>query len=114
MAYWHWLRFGPGFSRDLDDFQRRDPFNRPQWASWIDSQMRRLLQHAASQVPYYQRTWDERTKAAARAGRVEDLPLLDKLRVEAIIEWKNAELKKAYEIGLEQVKSGAASPLSSQ
>lgn len=39
---------------------------------------------------------------------------LEKLRTEAIIEWKNAELKRAYEIGLEQVKSGAASALSSQ
>jgi peptidyl-prolyl cis-trans isomerase SurA len=39
---------------------------------------------------------------------------LDKLRSEAIIEWKNAELKRAFEIGLEQVKSGAASALSSQ
>jgi len=39
---------------------------------------------------------------------------LEKLRSEAIIEWKNAELKRAYEIGLEQVKSGAAQPLASQ
>jgi peptidyl-prolyl cis-trans isomerase SurA len=39
---------------------------------------------------------------------------LQKLRSEAIIEWKNAELKRAYEIGLEQVKSGAAQALSSQ
>jgi peptidyl-prolyl cis-trans isomerase SurA len=39
---------------------------------------------------------------------------LEKLRTEAIIEWKNAELKRAYEIGLEQVKSGAAQALSSQ
>jgi phenylacetate-CoA ligase len=82
-AYWHWLRFGPGFSRYLGDFQRRDRFNRAQWASWIDVHVRRLLQHAASQVPYYQHTWDERTKAAARAGRVEELPLLDKEPVRA-------------------------------
>jgi len=39
---------------------------------------------------------------------------LEKLRSEAIIDWKNGDLKRAYQIGLEQVKSGAAQPLSSQ
>jgi peptidyl-prolyl cis-trans isomerase SurA len=39
---------------------------------------------------------------------------LEKLRTEAIIDWRNADLKKAYEIGLEQLKSGAAQPLASQ
>jgi parvulin-like peptidyl-prolyl isomerase len=39
---------------------------------------------------------------------------LEKLRTEAIIEWKNAELKTAYDTGLEQLKSGAAQPLASQ
>ena len=33
---------------------------------------------------------------------------LEKLRTEAIIEWKNPEIKKAYDLGLEQAKSGAA------
>jgi peptidyl-prolyl cis-trans isomerase SurA len=31
---------------------------------------------------------------------------LEKLRSEAIIEWKNAELKTAYELGLQQAKAG--------
>jgi parvulin-like peptidyl-prolyl isomerase len=33
---------------------------------------------------------------------------LEKLRGESIIEWKNEELKKAYDLGLSRVKGGAA------
>jgi peptidyl-prolyl cis-trans isomerase SurA len=33
---------------------------------------------------------------------------LAKLRAEAIIDWKNDDIKKAFELGLERVKSGAA------
>jgi parvulin-like peptidyl-prolyl isomerase len=36
---------------------------------------------------------------------------LEKLRTEAIIEWKNADVKKAYDQGLEQIKAGAPSPI---
>jgi hypothetical protein len=32
------------------------------------------------------------------------------LRAEAIIDWKNPELKKAYDVGLERLKSGVAQP----
>ena len=35
-----------------------------------------------------------------------------KLRSEAIIEWKNADVKKAYDVGLEQIKAGAKPPIS--
>jgi hypothetical protein len=42
--------------------------------------------------------------------RVEFEKYLEKLRAEAIIEWRNPELQKAYEVGLERIKSGAAQP----
>jgi len=37
---------------------------------------------------------------------------LDKLRSQAIIEWKNADVQKAYEKGLADIKAGAPSPIS--
>jgi peptidyl-prolyl cis-trans isomerase SurA len=40
-------------------------------------------------------------------GRVEFEKYLEKLRAEAIIEWKNPELQKAHERGLEQVRARA-------
>jgi peptidyl-prolyl cis-trans isomerase SurA len=33
---------------------------------------------------------------------------MEKLRAQAIIDWKNADLKKAYDIGVQQVKDGTA------
>ena len=42
--------------------------------------------------------------------RAEFEKYLEKLRAEAIIDWRNPELKKAYEVGLERAKSGAAQP----
>jgi hypothetical protein len=33
---------------------------------------------------------------------------LTKLRAEAIIEFRNMDIKKAYEVGLERMKAGAA------
>jgi len=40
--------------------------------------------------------------------RVEFEKYLDKLRTQAIIDWKNPEVKKAYEVGLDQIKKGIA------
>jgi peptidyl-prolyl cis-trans isomerase SurA len=39
--------------------------------------------------------------------RVESAKYLEKPRAEAIIEWKNKELEKAFEIGLQQAEAGA-------
>ena len=46
--------------------------------------------------------------------RVEFEKYLEKLRAEAIIEWKNPEIKKAYDVGLERVKTGVAPPPAAQ
>jgi len=35
---------------------------------------------------------------------------LEKLRAEGIIDWRNPELKKAFEVGLERLKSGVVQP----
>ena len=43
--------------------------------------------------------------------RAEFEKYLEKLRAEAIIDWRNPELKKAYEVGLERIKTGLAQPV---
>ena len=45
-------------------------------------------------------------KVFADKRRVEFDKYLDKLRNESIIEWKNAELKKAYDVGVARLKNG--------
>jgi peptidyl-prolyl cis-trans isomerase SurA len=48
-----------------------------------------------------QKVFDEK-----RRGEFEKY--LEKLRAEAIIDWKNVDLKKAYDIGIERLKNGTA------
>jgi phenylacetate-CoA ligase len=76
-VYWHWLRFGPGYKRYVSEYRQRDRFTPEQWREWQQERLRQVLQ-AATNVPYYQQTWNQRQKRAALAGRLEELPLLGK------------------------------------
>jgi phenylacetate-CoA ligase len=83
--YWKWLRFGPGYQRFLEGFIQRESFDASEWLAWQQHRLKEVLQLAAQFVPYYQSYWDRSERAAALAGRLEDLPLLDKepLRADA-------------------------------
>lgn len=77
-AYWYWLRFGPGFRQDVLAYQQRESFSEVEWKKWQDERLRQLTSLAAERVPYYQQTWSKSEKAAAKAGQIADLPLLEK------------------------------------
>lgn len=76
--YRHWLRSGPGYAELLRGYRERDAWPLDRFAAYQAEQLKTLLGHAADHVPYYRRTWSEQEKAAARAGRLSELPLLDK------------------------------------
>lgn len=76
--YWHWLRFGRGYAKDLSAYVERDRFNKTEWLEWQQGRLRELLQMAALHVPFYRSTWDQADKAAAIEGRLDALPLLEK------------------------------------
>jgi phenylacetate-CoA ligase len=75
--YWRWLRFGPGYRRYVRGFEERERFGAQEWRRWTDERLRSFL-GAAAEVPHYARTWSDSERKAARAGRLEDLPLLGK------------------------------------
>jgi phenylacetate-CoA ligase len=77
-AYWHWLRFGRGFRRAVREYEARERFSSEQWRLWQRDRLRDLLSLASSEVPYYRRTWSPSEKAAALAGRLGEIPLLEK------------------------------------
>lgn len=77
-VYWNRLRFGRGYAGFVEGYRKRDRFTREQWASYQQAELTHLLELAATRVPYYRQTWTAAQKAAARAGRLEDLPLLEK------------------------------------
>jgi phenylacetate-CoA ligase len=80
-VYWHWLRFGPGYQSYVQDFKQRERFSAEQWTAWQSERVRTLLGLAATQVDFYKRTWTADQKAAAQAGRLQELPLLEKVDV---------------------------------
>lgn len=77
-AYWYWLRFGPGFKQDVQAYKQRESFKEIEWKNWQEERLRQITHLAAEQVPYYQQTWSKSEKAAAKAGHIADLPLLEK------------------------------------
>ena len=76
--YWYWLRFGPGYHHYLKDYTDREGFSSEEWRAWQQRRLRGLLHSAATSVPYYQRMWTKDERSAALAGRLEELPRLEK------------------------------------
>jgi phenylacetate-coenzyme A ligase PaaK-like adenylate-forming protein len=77
-VYWHWLRFGPGFRRAAKEYRRREHFGPEEWRAWQQRRVKDLLTVAATEVPYYRNAWTDSQRAAARAGRLDEIPLLEK------------------------------------
>jgi phenylacetate-CoA ligase len=75
--YWRWLRFGPGYSKFLSDYLKRETYQTQEWDRWQTQHLHRVLTGALS-APYYAQTWSKSQKDAALAGRLSDLPLLEK------------------------------------
>lgn len=59
----------------------------------------------AQTTPFEQAREDINNRVFTDKRKVEYEKYMDKMRAEAIIEWKNAELKKAYDLGLQQAKT---------
>ena len=76
--YWRWLRFGPGYGRYVKKYTERERFSTQDWQAWQQKQLHDLLPVAATKVSYYQQVWSKKEKVAAFAGRLKDLPLLEK------------------------------------
>ncbi len=76
--YWRWLRFGAGYQRFLHDYLQRENFPSAAWDAWQQARLLQILEIASTRVPYYRSLWGDAERAAARAGRLEDLPLLEK------------------------------------
>lgn len=76
--YWKWLRFGPGYSHFLEAYLKRENFSTVEWDAWQQKRLREVLEVACAQVPYYQDLWGKSERSAAQAGRLSDLPILEK------------------------------------
>jgi phenylacetate-CoA ligase len=82
-VYWYWLRFGGCYQSALNEYLQRERLTADEWRIWQRDRLRKLLSSAACDVPFYSHHWSENEKKAAEAGRLDDLPLLDKDAVRA-------------------------------
>ena len=77
-AYWRWLRFGGAYARHVETYTARESLTLDAWRQWQRAGVTALLGAAADRVPYYRETWSAAERGAARAGRLQAVPLLDK------------------------------------
>jgi phenylacetate-CoA ligase len=76
--YWHYLRFGPGFKRYVQEYKEAEMFSKEQWRDLQTAQIHRLLADCMKHVPWYRENWTEDQKRAAHNGNLSALPLLEK------------------------------------
>ena len=77
-VYWHWLRFGSGYSKYVQQYQKRERFTIEQWKAWQGECLKVLLPACTNHVPYYRDHWNEMQKRDALNGNLRSLPLLEK------------------------------------
>ncbi|MGH9839386.1 MAG: phenylacetate--CoA ligase family protein [Blastocatellia bacterium] len=81
--YWNRLRFGGGYRAALGGYLERDRLTAGEWKRWQIEKMKEALGSAVQDVAFYRQQWGAAQVKAARAGRLEDLPLLEKDAVRA-------------------------------
>jgi phenylacetate-CoA ligase len=74
------LRYGGEFNRLVEEALGRDSWSIAQWESLQQETLARMLQHAATTVPYYRRLWEERRRQGDKTSWdvLENWPILEK------------------------------------
>ena len=57
--YWKKRRFGGVFEKEVDHFRSRNSFSKQQWNEYQEKELRKLLVHAFTNVPFYQKKYME-------------------------------------------------------
>lgn len=73
-AYWHWLRFGPGYREALRGYREREHQSAVGWQRYIAQRTAALLRDCVTHVPFYRETWSATERQAALAGILTGVP----------------------------------------
>jgi phenylacetate-CoA ligase len=76
-------RYGRETDRLVEEALRREQWSAQQWKTWQDDQLARLLERAATKVPYYRNLWAERRRRGDRSSWdcLSNWPVLEKQSV---------------------------------
>lgn len=77
------VRYGPDVERLVEEALERESWNGERWKSWSEERRAAFLEHAARNVPFYRRQWEQRRRKGDRApvDRIESWPILSKDQV---------------------------------
>ena len=70
-------RYGPETEKLVEEALERESWGRERWRAWQEEQLARVLERAATRVPYYREWWRSRGGRAAWE-RLENWPVLEK------------------------------------
>jgi phenylacetate-CoA ligase len=76
--HWKHLRFGGHFRQHVDGYIRRERNSPVELQQWVEQRLLQVLAIAVNHTPFYRNHWSPSEKQAAAAGRLSDLPLLEK------------------------------------
>lgn len=76
--YRHWLRSGPGYDEQVRGYRQRDAWSKELFQAYQHDTLKRLLENAATHIPFYRQAWSRPERSAAKEGRLSELPLLSK------------------------------------
>ncbi|MCB0018309.1 MAG: phenylacetate--CoA ligase family protein, partial [Anaerolineales bacterium] len=78
--YLRWWRFGRQLEAAAELAREREQWSAEQWRTWREERLAYVLDHAATQVPYYRALWEQRRRAGDRASweLLENWPRLSK------------------------------------
>lgn len=103
----HWERFGEKFKRKMEEFERNEWSSYEELVQYQNEKLRRLIEHAYENVPYYHRKMAELKLRPEDIKSVEDLPKLPTLKREDIR--KNFWELKAKNYSLRDLRMGHTS-----
>lgn len=80
-----WWRYSRQTERLVHEALERESWTSSQWKAWREGKLARMLNHAATQVPYYRACWQRRRQAGDHASweQLENWPILEKETVRA-------------------------------
>src|SRR5687768_12369025 len=82
--WWRHRRFGGKFAEHVSAFLSRDRFTHGDWSIYQTRELRRVLVHAATHVPFYRSAWSKSDVTLFHRFRLEDLqelPILEKEQI---------------------------------
>lgn len=85
---WNRRRFGGRFKQYLSKYQNREKYTSSEWKSFVDAELRKILVHAYTYVPYYRNLfkkmgYDDNTLNAFSTEDLRKIPLLEKNELRA-------------------------------